>query len=37
MPITAVIIGVMTPKDKTKSKPLATIKVRIFSKPVLSF
>ena len=37
MPMTGVISGVDTPKDKTKSNPLAGLKVRIFSKPVLSF
>ena len=37
MPMTRVITGVVTPKDKTKSNPLARLKVRIFSKSVLSF
>ena len=37
MPMTGVISGVTTPKDKTKSNPLARLKVRIFSKSVASF
>ena len=37
MPMTGVISGVITPKDKTKSNPLARLKVRIFSKSVVSF
>ena len=37
MPMTGVISGVITPKDNTKSNPLARLKVSIFSKPVLSF
>ena len=37
MPMTGVISGVVTPKDKTKSNPLARLKVRIFSKSVVSF
>ena len=32
MPITGVISGTVTPKDKTKSNPLARVKVRMFSK-----
>ena len=32
-----VISGVVTPKDKTKSNFLARLKVRIFSKSVVSF
>ena len=32
MPMTGVITGVVTPKDKTKSNPVAREKVRIFSK-----
>ena len=35
MPMTGVIIGVVTPKDKTKSNPFAKLKVRIFSKSVV--
>ena len=37
MPMTGVISGVVTPKGKTKSKPLARLKVRIFSKTVVGF
>ena len=37
MPMSGVIGGVITPEDKTKSNPLATLKVRIFSKSVVSF
>ena len=37
MPMTGVISGVVTPKDKTKSNPLAGLKVRIFWKSVVSF
>ena len=36
MPMTGVISGVVTPKDKTKSNPLARLKVRIFTKSVNS-
>ena len=36
MPMTGVISGVDTAKDKTKSNPLARLKVRIFSKSVVS-
>ena len=36
MPMTGVISGTVTPKDKTKSNPLARVKVRIFSKSVVS-
>ena len=32
MPMTGVISGTVTPKDKTKSNPLASVKVRMFSK-----
>ena len=32
MPMTGVISGTVTPKDKTKSNPLARVKVRMFSK-----
>ena len=32
MPMTGVISGFVTPKDKTKSNLLAKLKVRIFSK-----
>ena len=32
MPMTGFISGVVTPKDKTKSNPLAREKVRILSK-----
>ena len=35
--MTGVISGVVTHKDKTKSNPLARLKVRIFSKSVVSF
>ena len=35
MPMTGVISGFVTPKDKTKSNPLAKLKVRIFSKSVV--
>ena len=37
MPITWVISGVVTLKDRTKSNHLARIKGRIFSKSVVSF
>ena len=37
MPMTGVINGAFTPKDKTKSNPLAIEKVRILSKSVVSF
>ena len=37
MPMTVVISVVVTPKDKTKSNPLARLKVRILSKSVISF
>ena len=37
MPMTGVISGVVTRKDKTKSKSLARLKVRTFSKSVVSF
>ena len=37
MPMTGVISGVTTPKDKSKSNPLTRLKVRIFSKSVVSF
>ena len=37
MPMTGVISGVVTPRDKTKSNPLARLKLRIFSKSVVSF
>ena len=37
IPMTGVISGVVTPKDKTKSNPLARLKVRIFTKSVVSF
>ena len=37
MPMTGVISGVDTPTGKTKSKPLARLKVRIFSKAVVGF
>ena len=37
MPMTGVISGVITPKDKTKSNPLAILKVRLFSKSVVNF
>ena len=37
MPMTGVISRVITPKDKTTSNPLARLKVRIFSKSVVSF
>ena len=35
MPMTRVISGVVAPKDKTKSNPLARPKIRIFSKSML--
>ena len=31
------MIGVVTPKDKTELNPLARLKVKIFSKTVVSF
>ena len=34
--MTRFINGVVTPKDKTDSNPLAILKVRIFSKDVVS-
>ena len=37
MPLSEVISGLVTPKGKTKSKPLARLKVRIFSKSVVGF
>ena len=37
MPMTGVISGLLTPKGKTKSNPLARLKVRIFSKSVVGF
>ena len=37
MPMTAVKSRVVTPKDETKSNPLARLKVSIFSKSVQSF
>ena len=37
MPMTGVISEVVRPKGKTKSKPLARLKLRIFSKSVVSF
>ena len=37
MSMTGVTGGVVTPKDKTKSNPLARLKVKIFSKPVVTF
>ena len=37
MPMTEVISGLVTPKDKTKSNPLAKLDVRIFSKSLVSF
>ena len=37
MPMTEVISGVVTPRDKTKSNPLARLKLRIFSISVVSF
>ena len=37
MPMTEVISGVVTPKDKTKSNSLAREKVKILSKSVVSF
>ena len=35
--MTGVISGVVTPKDKSKSNPLARLKIRIFSKSVIGF
>ena len=35
IPMTEVISGVITPKDKTKSNPLSREKVRILSKSVV--
>ena len=35
--MTGVISEILTPKDKIKSNPLATEKVRILSKSVVSF
>ena len=37
MPMTRVISGFVTPKDKTKSNPLPRIKVRMFWKIVVGF
>ena len=37
MPITGVISGVATPKDKTKLNPLAKLNIRIFSKSVVNY
>ena len=37
MSMTGVISGFVTPKDKIKSNPLARLKVRMFSKSVVSF
>ena len=37
MPMTGVVSGVVTAKDKTKSNPLAREKVTIFSKSVTTF
>ena len=37
MPMTGVISGVVTCKDKTKSNSLARLKDRTFSKSVVSF
>ena len=37
MPITGVISEVVTPKDKTKSNLLGSLKVRILSKSEVSF
>ena len=37
IPVTGVISGVVPPKDKSKSNPLAREKVRILSKSVVSF
>ena len=37
MPMTGVISGLVTPKGKTNSNPLATLKVRIFSKFLVGF
>ena len=37
MPMTGVINGVVTPKDKAKSNSLARLKVRIFTKSMVSF
>ena len=37
MPLSGVRIGVVTPKSKTKSNPLAGQKVRILSKSLVSF
>ena len=37
MSMTGVISGVVTPKDKSKSNPLARFKIRIFSKSVIGF
>ena len=37
MPIIGVISGVVTPKDKNKSNSLARLKVRIFSKSMVTF
>ena len=37
MPMTGVISGFITPKEKTTPNPLARLKLRIFSKSVVSF
>ena len=37
MPMIAIISAVVTFKDKSKSNPVARLKVRIFSKSVVSF
>ena len=37
MAMSGVVSGVVTSKDKTKSNPLPRLKVRIFSKSVVSF
>ena len=37
MPMTQAASGVVTAKDKTKSNPVASQKVRIFSKSVTSY
>ena len=37
MPIIGVISGFVTPKDKSKSNPLARLKVRIFLKSMVTF
>ena len=37
MPLTVVVSGIVTPKDKAKPNPLAREKVSIFSKSAGSF